>query len=287
MAKESLQETVDKEKQRGLIARIFMYLALVAGAIVTIFPFYYMIVLASKGRDEIFTYPPPLFVGTKLIENLHNLLDKTPIFRALFNSVFVAGTQTILVLFFCSLGGYAFAKYKFKGRDQLFNIMLATLMIPQLLAIIPWFILMKQFGWVNTFLPLIIPMIANPFGVFLMRQFMEGVPDSLLDAARIDGAGEFEIFIKVVLPISLPAMGTLGIFTFLTSWNQFLQALLVLQEKEMYTIPVALSKLAGKVSSDWGASMVGTAIGTLPIVIVFILASKQFISGMTAGATKE
>ncbi|MGM0507923.1 MAG: carbohydrate ABC transporter permease [Fusobacteriota bacterium] len=269
-----------------IFKKILMYLVLGAGAFITIFPFYYMIVLSTKSREGIFTFPPPMWFGTHFMENLSNLLEKLPIFRALFNSMFVAGSQTILVLFFCSLGGYAFAKFEFKGREKLFGAMLATLMIPQLLSIIPWFILMKQFGWINTYLPLIVPMIANPFGIFLMRQFMEDLPDSILDAARIDGAGEFEIFIKVVLPISLPALGTLAIFTFLGSWNQFLQALLVLQQKEMYTLPVALSKLAGKVSSDAGASMVGTVLATMPIVIVFIIASKQFISGMTAGATK-
>ncbi len=270
-----------------MIRKTLMYLMLGVGAVITIFPFYYMLVLSTKSREEIFSFPPPLWFGTKFFDNLHILLEKMPIFKALWNSVFVAGSQTILVLFFCSMGGYAFAKYKFKGKEALFSAMLATMMIPQLLSIIPWFIMMRHFGWINTFKPLIIPMIANPFGIFLMRQFMEGIPDSIIDAARIDGAGEFRIFWKIVLPISLPALGTLGIFTFLGSWNQFLQAMLILQEKEMYTLPVALSKLAGKAASNWGASMVGTVIGTLPVVIIFIFASKQFIAGMTAGATKE
>lgn len=191
-----------------------------------------------------------------------------------------------MTLFFCSLGGYGFAKYEFKGKEKFFFLMLATIMIPGLLSIIPWFILMSKFNWLNTFYPLIIPGIANAFGIFLMRQFMEDIPDDIIDSARIDGCGEFEIFIRIILPMSLPALGTLGILTFLGSWNNYMQALLILHDDTLFTIPVALSKLGGKIDQNWGAQMAGTTLAIAPIVIAYVLASKQFISGITEGATK-
>ncbi len=274
------------EIYKNLISKIVLYFVLILGVIVTLFPFFYMLILATHSETGICSYPPPLWFGDNLKANLELLLDATPFFKNMLNSVFVAVTTTVLTLFFCSLGGYGFSKYQFKGKQVLFYIMLATLMVPMLLGIIPWFILMRNFGWINTFYPLIIPGIANAFGVFLMRQFMEDLPDDLVEAARIDGCGEFEIYYKIILPLSLPALGTLGILTFLGSWNNYMQPLLVLQEKAMYTIPIALTMVQGKIKQNWGAQMVGTSLAILPIVTAFIFASKQFISGVTAGATK-
>lgn len=268
------------------IIKLILYLILILGVIATLFPFYYMLVLATKSNTEIFSYPPPVWFGNNFRENLQTLLDALPFFRNILNSVFVATVSTVLTLFFCSLGGYGFAKYEFKGKEKLFFLMLATMMIPGLLAIIPWFILMSKFNWLNTFYPLIIPGIANAFGIFLMRQFMEDIPDDIIDSARIDGCGEFEIFIRIILPMILPALGTLGILTFLGSWNNYMQALLILHDDILFTIPVALSKLGGKIDQNWGAQMAGTTLAIAPMVIAYVLASKQFISGITEGATK-
>ena len=268
------------------IIKLILYLILILGVIATLFPFYYMLVLATKSNTEIFSYPPPVWFGNNFRENLQTLLNALPFFRNILNSVFVATVSTVLTLFFCSLGGYGFAKYEFKGKEKLFFLMLATMMIPGLLSIIPWFILMSKFNWLNTFYPLIIPGIANAFGIFLMRQFMEDIPDDIIDSARIDGCGEFEIFIRIILPMSLPALGTLGILTFLGSWNNYMQALLILHDDTLFTIPVALSKLGGKIDQNWGAQMAGTTLAIAPIVIAYVLASKQFISGITEGATK-
>jgi multiple sugar transport system permease protein len=263
-----------------------MYFVMFLGALVCLFPFYYMLVLATKTNAQIFSFPPPLWFGDAFVDNLNRLLGAMPFFRNIFNSVFVATTASFATIFFCSLAGYGFAKYDFKHKDKLFFVMLMTMMIPWLLSIIPWFIMMKEFDWINSFKPLIIPSMANAFGIFLMRQFMEDIPMDVIEAARIDGCGEFEIFWRVVLPMSLPGLGTLGLLTFLGSWNLYMQALLILQEKGLYTIPVALSKLGGKVNQDWGAQMVGTTLAVAPIVIAFVIASKQFIAGITEGATK-
>lgn len=268
------------------INKVILYLILGIGVVATFFPFYYMLVLATKSREEIFSFPPPLWFGDAALRNLQILLDKLPFFQNILNSIIVATLATLLVLFFCSLGGYGFAKYNFKGKEKLFFLMLASMMIPGLLSIIPWFIMMRHFGWINSFKPLIIPGAANAFGIFLMRQFMEDIPDEIIDAARIDGAGEFEIYLKIALPLSKPGLATLSILTFLGSWNNFMGPLLILQEKNMYTIPVALSKLNGNFETPWGATMMGTALGVFPIVLVFVLASKHFISGLTRGATK-
>jgi multiple sugar transport system permease protein len=274
------------EKSLLLMGKGILYFLVTLGALATLFPFYYMLVLATKSTAEIFSYPLPLWFGDSFMVNLNTLLNAMPFFRNIFNSVFVATARTTLTLFFCALGGYAFAKYDFKGKEILFFSMLATMMIPGLLSIIPWFILMSEFDWLNTFYPLIIPGVANAFGIFLMRQFMEAIPTDVIDSARIDGCGEFQIFLRIILPMSLPGLGTLGILTFLGSWNMYLQPLLILQDKALYTIPVALSKLGGKIDQNWGAQMVGTTLAIAPIVIAFVLASKQFISGLTEGATK-
>ena len=275
-----------RNKIMAKIKKAILYLILISGVVITFFPFYYMMVLATRSRSEIFSFPPPLWFGDSVTNNLTILLDKLPFFQNIFNSIIVSTFATLLVLFFCSLGGYGFAKYDFKGKEKLFFLMLASMMIPPLLSIIPWFIMMRFFGWVNSFKPLIIPGAANAFGIFLMRQFMEDIPDEIIDAARIDGAGEFEIYYRIAIPLSKPGLATLSILTFLSSWNNFMGPLLILQEKTKYTIPVALSKLNGNFETPWGATMMGTALGVLPIVIVFIMASKRFISGLTRGATK-
>lgn len=275
-----------KDKVVDAIGKFFMYLVLFIGAFITIFPFYYMLVLSTKSNSEIFSFPPPMWFGSAFAENLNRLLEAMPFWKNILNSVFVSSTATIFTLFFCALGGYAFAKYEFKYKEKLFSLMLITLMIPGLLSIVPWFVMMDKFGWINTFKPLIIPGMANAFGIFLMRQFMEDIPKGLLDAARIDGCGEFEIFWRIILPISLPALGTLGILTFLGSWNMYMQPLLILHDADLYTIPVALSKLGGKVDQDWGAQAVGTVMAVAPMLIAFIIASKQFISSITQGAIK-
>ncbi|MGP3777791.1 carbohydrate ABC transporter permease [Halanaerobium saccharolyticum] len=269
-----------------LFKKILLYTVLLFGVLATLFPFFYMIVLATRGRSEIFSYPPPLWFGDSLAENYNSLMASLPFYKNILNSLIVSTSATVLTLFFCALGGYGFAKYEFKGKNKLFFLMLSTMMIPMLLGVIPWYIMMTEFGWLNSFKPLIIPGAANAFGIFLMTQFMEDIPDELMEAARIDGAGEFEMFYKIVLPLSLPGLGTLAILTFLGSWNNYMQALLVLESEAKYTIPVALSMLRGKVDQNWGAQMVGTAMGIAPIIGVFMLASKQFIAGITEGSIK-
>ncbi|MEJ7651947.1 MAG: carbohydrate ABC transporter permease [Chloroflexia bacterium] len=219
----------DRIRAMDRFSSVILYIVLTGVALVSAFPFWWMIVASTRRSATILTTPPPLVPGTALALNYNELVTGLPYWRNTFNSLFVSLSHTILVLFFCSLGGYAFAKFRFPARDQLFAIMLATMMIPPVLGIIPSFMLMRWLGWIDSYLPLIVPGVANAFGIFWMRQYISSsVPDDLMDAARIDGAHEFRIYWNVILPIITPALAALAIFTFMGRWNEFFFPLLIL-----------------------------------------------------------
>lgn len=263
---------------------------LLLGAFLSAFPFYWMFTLATQSSQQIFSWPPRFLPGDSLIANYQNMLTVIPFWRNFFNSVFVGVTHTALALLFCAMGGYAFAMYRFPGRNWLFALMLATMMIPWMAGIVPWFILIsKWLHWINRYEALIIPGAASAFGIFWMRQYIQdSIPVELLDAARIDGCPEYSIFFRVVAPLLLPAFAALGIMIFVGNWNAFLGPLLVIQEKTMYTLPVALSLLRQdpKRGFDAGLLMLGTSLATLPILIVFLMATRRFMAGLTIGAIK-
>ncbi|NMB45654.1 MAG: carbohydrate ABC transporter permease [Firmicutes bacterium] len=259
--------------------------------LISAFPFYWMFVQATQKPENIFRFPPPLWFGSieQALVNYHKVLEVIPFWTNLFNSAFISVTQTALVLFFCSMGGYAFAMYDFPGKRQLFIIMLATMMIPGIVQVIPWFIMMRWIGWINDFRGLIVPGAVNAFGIFWMRQYTQGsVPHELLDAARIDGCPEFLILFRVVMPLLKPALGALGIMTFMTTWNNFMQPLILLRETHRFTLPVALALLRGDPyrGTNYAVLMAGTAMAVLPVLIVFVMSAKKFMAGLTAGAIK-
>ena len=266
---------------------VVMYVVLTAMAVVAAFPFWWMIVASTRRSDTILAVPPPLWPGDALATNYRELIESLPFWRAAANSLFVGVVSTLLVLFFCSLGGYAFAKYQFPGRDKLFALMLATMMIPGILGIIPSYMLMRELGWLDTYLPLIVPGAANAFGIFWMRQYIAGaVPTDLIDAARIDGAGQFRIYWNIVLPVITPALAALAIMTFMGKWNEFFWPLVILKDEEKYTLPVALSTLQSIHGQQVGVQMLGASLAVLPILAVFLLSARQFMAGLTAGAIK-
>lgn len=267
--------------------KICLYLPLLLWTVITVYPFWYMMVLSTRSLSEIFAFPPPMWFGRALAENYRILMERLPFWRNVWNSVYIAVMATVTTLFFCSLGGYGFAIYEFKGKKVLFNMMLATLMIPALLGIIPFFIMMRFFGWINTPRALYLPGAASAYGIYLLRQYITGaVPLALIDAARIDGCSEFGIYRRIVLPIIKPGLAALGIITFLGSWDNFMSALVILREKMTYTIPVALRSFQGQAQTDYGVIMVGASIAVLPLVIVFLFMSRQLIAGLTYGAVK-
>lgn len=226
-------------------------------------------------------------VWDKFTSNYRNLWNAVPYNQYFINSVFIATASTLLTLFFCSLGGFAFAKYEFKGKKVLFGILLASMMIPFQVLLVPLFGLMYNIGWLNSYKAIIIPFSVGAFGVFLMRQFIVTIPSELIDAARIDGCSEFGIFYRVVLPIIKPALGALTIYSFLASWNGYLWPLIVLRDEAKYTLPIGLANLVGVYRQEYGMLMAGTVLSLLPIVILFLAMQREFVQGITLGGVKE
>ena len=271
----------------GRLAPWAAYSLVGLGSLVMLAPFYFMFVFATHSRTEIFSLPPPLWFGNDFLANLQILTAKIPFWRNLGWSVYVAVANTALTLLFCSMGGYAFACFDFRFKNALFAFVLATMLLPTFMNMIPSFMVMDLLGWIDQPRALYIPGAASAFGIFLMRQFVAtSVPRDLIEAARMDGCGELGIYWRIVLPLLKPAMGTLGLITFIASWNNFIGPLIVMRSPEMYTLPLALRSLQSPVNTEWGALMTGSAIATIPLLVLFALSSRQLISGLTSGAVK-
>ena len=263
------------------------YLVVGVGALIMLAPFYFMFVFATHSRTEIFSLPPPMFFGDDFLANLEILTKRMPFWRNLGWSLYVAIASTGLTLLFCSMGGYAFALFDFKYKNALFGLVMGTLLLPSFMNMIPTFMIMDMLGWIDQPRALYIPGAASAFGIFLMRQFVaSAIPKDLVEAARMDGCSELGIYARIVLPLLKPALGTLGLITFIASWNNFIGPLIVMRSPDMYTLPLALRSLQSPVDTEWGALMTGSAIATLPLLVLFVLSSRQLISGLTAGAVK-
>ncbi|MBL8306811.1 MAG: carbohydrate ABC transporter permease [Rubrivivax sp.] len=257
------------------------------GALLMLAPFYFMFVFATHSRTEIFDLPPPLWFGNDLLANLKILTERLPFWRNLGWSLYVALASTALTLLFCSMAGYAFGLMEFRFKNALFTLVMATMLLPSFMSMIPTFMIMDALGWIDQHRALYIPGAASAFGIFLMRQFVaSAVPRELVEAARMDGCGEFGIYWRIVLPLLKPALGTLGLITFIGSWNNFIGPLIVMRSADNYTLPLALRSLQSPVNTEWGALMAGSAIATIPLIVLFALSSRQLIAGLTTGAVK-
>ncbi|RKE17399.1 carbohydrate ABC transporter permease [Streptomyces sp. TLI_171] len=268
---------------RGLTLSWGLALALAA----VLVPFYWLAVAATRSSAEIFGSPPPLTPGGHLTANLRNLQEHAHFGRVVLNSLAIAAVYTLGAGTVCTLAGYAFAKYRFTGRNTLFGLLMLGLVVPAQVTLVPLFQLMADLRWLNTYQAVVLPNLALPFGIFLMRQSMGALPDELLDSGRVDGCGELRLFLKVVLPPMRPALAALGIFLFLFQWNDFVWPLIVLRDSDSLTIPVALASLKGVTDTDYGAILAGTAIAALPVAAVFLTLQRHFVSGLLAGAVKE
>ncbi len=276
------------DKTKLIVKKVILYAILLLIALTMLLPFYMMFVMSTLSTDQIYSFPPLMWFGDNLITNFHNMVKAINLPRAFLNSCIVTGSYTVLVLLFCSLGGYAFAVYDFPGKNKLFAILLGTMMVPATAGIIPWFIMMSKFGWVNSFKALIVPGCANAFGIFWMRQYCQNnVPRSLMEAARIDGCSEWLIFFRVIAPILKPAYASLGIMQFVNMWNEFMQSLIILRKEKLYTLPLLLRSMVSDKGNDYGAIMLANTCAVLPLLICFLCASKFFMDGLTAGAVKE
>ena len=268
--------------------RLLMYVFLGVGALVTLYPFYWTLTAATLTESEIFKSPPRLLPGTHFFSNLESLAQSAPFLRALLNSVFVAGVATVSTVFLSALAGYAFAKFRFRGRGLMFAVVLGTLMLPTEIMIVPLFIIMLQLGWVDSYAALIVPYLVTGFGVFLMRQQMTGFPNDLIDAARIDGNGELGVFFRVVLPNMKAACAALGIVTFMSQWGNFLWPLVVISTPEKFTYPLMLASLVRQGGAvEYGPVMVAAVIGLVPLALLFFFFPKYIVSGVFGGSLKE
>lgn len=263
-------------------------LALVAlGALMLVAPLYFTFVFATHTRSEIFNAPPPLWFGGAFFSNLQLLLERLPYWRNLSLSLYVAAMTTALNLLLCSLAGFAFAVYEFRFKRALFALVLGSMMLPGFLNMIPSFMVMSALGWIDQPRALYIPGAAGALGIFMMRQYVgSAVPRDLLDAARMDGCGELRIFLSVVLPLLGPALGTLGLITFINSWNNFVGPLVVMRSVENYTVPLALRSMQSPNNTEWGALMAGSAIAMLPLLVAFFFSARRLVAGLTAGAVR-
>jgi ABC-type glycerol-3-phosphate transport system permease component len=221
------------------------------------------------------------------LEGYQFIFGEAGAFRALWNTFFMATSSTALALFFCALGGYGFSKYNFPGRRILFLFLLGTMMIPGAVTMVPSYVLMKEFGWINSFLPLIVPGAANAFGIFFMRQYIGGISDELLDAARIDGCGDFGVFRRVVLPIIIPGLTSLGLIFYLGSWNNYIGPLIYLKSPDLFTLPLKMMTFSGPPGYSVYREMMGLAVvSVVPLLILFLVLQRRFMEGITAGAVK-
>jgi multiple sugar transport system permease protein len=278
------------DAQRGptpLPRNWWVFILFCLGLVVVAGPFVWMVASSFKDAQELHAFPPTLLPVRPTLDNYTTLFQKLNFPLFFFNSLVVAAFVVAGNLLFCSMLGYALAKLHFSGRDQIFMVVMATLMVPSTVTLVPLFVLMSAFGLVNSYPALVLPFAAGPFGVFLMRQFMLAIPDDLLEAARIDGASEFGIFFKVVVPISYAPLATLGILTFLASWNNFLWPLVVSSSERMYTLPVAVATFAiGQNATDYGLLMAGSTVLVLPVLLVFLLLQRYFQPGIATTGLK-
>ncbi|WP_327691954.1 MULTISPECIES: carbohydrate ABC transporter permease [unclassified Streptomyces] len=270
-------------RPKGLTAHILLVLAV----LVSVFPFLWTIVMATNTTQDIYKSPPKLTFGSHLLENIRHVLNTIDFFGSMLNTVLVACATTVLVLFVDSLAAFTFAKFDFPGRRVLFGTLLLFMMLPLQLAILPQFILMSKIGWVGMLKALALPSLANAFGIFWLRQYIEnGVPDELLDAARIDGAGFFRQYWNIVLPMIRPALSFLAIYAFVNAWNDYVWPLIVLTNPDHVTLQVELAQLNLGHNTDYSMVMAGVLMAALPLVVVFAIFARGFIAGATEGAVQ-
>ena len=265
---------------------IVVYALLALGTVIALAPMVWMVSASFMPAGEANSYPPHFLPSRFTLEHYRALFTRLDLGRFFINSAIVAATVTVVSLFVNSMAGYAFAKLRFRGRDRLFRILTAGLIVPVQVVMLPVFLLMKELHLVNSYAGVIIPSLASIFGIFLVRQYALSFPDELLDAARIDGASEFRIYWSVTLPVIRPILATLAIWTFLSTWNDFMWPLIILTDDTRYTLPVALANLVGEHAQDTELMMAGSVLTILPVLGVFLALQRYYIAGITVGSVK-
>ena len=263
-----------------------VHTALIVGAVATLTPLLWMVSASFMPAGEATMYPPPLLPSAPTLAHYRDLFSRLAFGRTFMNSMIVTCGVTLISLVLNSMAGYAFAKLRWPGRDRLFAILVASMAIPLQVGMLPLFLFLKNMHLVNSFWGVMLPSLATLFGIFLMRQFMIGIPDDVINAARLDGASEFRIYWSMVLPLSLPVLVTLAIFQFMSIWNDFMWPLIVLTDEAKYTLPVAMASLSGEHAQDVELMMAGSVVTVMPVLILFLLLQRYYIAGLMAGGVK-
>jgi len=272
--------------KRSRVESILLYTLLIILAVLAIIPFYMMVINSTHTNVEI-SKSLWLTPGTAIIDNYKIIQGKVNIWRGFMSSAIIAVPSVILSAFFSALTAYGFAKFNFKGKEAFFWVILATMMVPQQLGLIGYYDLCVQLGLIDSFLPLILPTAANAAMVFFVRAYIQSsIPDSLIEAAIIDGAGEFYIFIRIIFPLALPSIGTMSIFTFINKWNDLITPMVLLNSAKKFPMPVVVSNIRGLYETNFGAIYLGVTISVIPILLVVVFFSRSIISGLTVGAVK-
>lgn len=276
-----------RRKIQRVLSDGVLYLVLIIISIFMALPFVWMLSSSLKLPQDIFGYPVRLIPQNPTLSNYTLIFREKNLLQVLYNTIFISFWATVLSLFFTALGGYGFAKFEFPGKKGLFALLLATMIIPGAVMMVPSFVIMRTLGWVDTFLPLIVPGAANAFGIFFFRQYISTINDELMDAARIDGAAEFGIFWQIILPIIAPGMLSLGLIFFMGSWNNYLGPLIYLKSPQNWTITVAINALIGGAGlTAWGPQMAMSVVSLIPLLIIFLIFQRRFVEGITAGAVR-
>ena len=263
------------------------YAILVVAGIIAVVPFLYVFSTSLKDNAALFSYPPEWIPSEPTLLNFQSLLRDYPFLRWTLNSLIVASAVTAVKVVIDSMAGYAFAKMTFPGKDGLFLVVLMTLMVPFSATLIPLFLIVRGLGLTNSYLGLILPGLASPIGIFMMRQFIESLPTDLENAARLDGCSELQIFRRIILPLMKPGLVVLGVFTFMTQWTSYLWPLVINTREEMFTLTVGVQSLRSLFTVDWGILSAGAVLSMLPLILVFLFLQRYFIAGSIAGALKE
>ncbi|HEX8942084.1 MAG TPA: carbohydrate ABC transporter permease [Gemmatimonadaceae bacterium] len=277
---------MDSRARRDRVASLALHAALIVFGAASLIPLLWMVSASFMATGEASSFPPPLVPHSPTLAHYRDLFGRLALGRYALNSALIAVVTTLAALAINSAAGYSFAKLRFRGRDRTFRVLTAGLAIPVQVAMLPLFLLVKSLGLVNNYGGVIIPGLASIFGIFLVRQYALAIPDDLLDAARIDGAGEFRVFRSVVLPTIRPVLATLALWTFLATWNDFMWPLIVLSDDRKYTLPVALAGLVGEHAQDVELMMAGAVITVLPVLTLFLFLQRYFVEGVTEGSVK-
>lgn len=263
-----------------------LYIVLIFSTILCLLPLLWMVSASLMANGQASVFPPRFFPQKVTFTQYKDLFARLNVAKYFLNSVLISVSVTFVSLFVNSMAGYAFAKYRFAGQKSLFKLLLSFMIIPAQVTMLPLFLMLKQMGLINTYFAVIIPGMASVFGIFLIRQYLLSIPDSLIEAAKIDGASDFQIYFTIILPLAKPILITLAIFTFMGTWNDFLWPLIVMTNNSMYTLPVALANLMGEHNQDTELMMAGSVVTIIPIMVVFLALQKHYLKGIMMGGIK-